>query len=97
MLHTHTSQIRVDCPPHSDAAFPETLANAKLQQQQRHSFQHQQDQVGDQKGTWKKDMMIDCKCHDIKRYSHLFGYKLSIGEGQVLNKHPLIQSSLIQY
>ncbi|TNN86075.1 hypothetical protein EYF80_003492 [Liparis tanakae] len=44
ILLTKTSQIRVDGSPHSYAAFPETLADGKLQQQERHSFQHQQNQ-----------------------------------------------------
>lgn len=53
ILLTDTSQIRTDGPPHSHTAFPEALADGKLQQQERHSLQHQQDQIGHQKGTWK--------------------------------------------
>lgn len=50
-LLTNTSQVRADGPPHSYTACPEALANGKLQQEERSSFQDQQDKVGDHKCT----------------------------------------------
>jgi len=66
ILPTKTSQIRVDGSPHSHTAFPETLADGKLQHQERHSFQHQQNQVGNQKRTWEvENIRILMKIFDL--------------------------------
>lgn len=49
---TNTSQVRVNRSPNSHTAFPEALANGKLEVQQRDPLQHEQDKKGDHKSSW---------------------------------------------
>lgn len=44
--------------PHGDAAFAHVLADADLQEENRHAARHQADEVRDQKRTWKNHTLI---------------------------------------
>lgn len=68
-LPTDASEVGADGSPNPHAAFPQTLANGELQQQERHPFQHEQDQVGNQEGSWTMVMIRSYRTQSVLIYS----------------------------
>lgn len=57
-LPTNSSQVRINRPPYSHAAFPQALTDSKLQVQQWDSFKNQQDEEWNHKCSWKYSIYI---------------------------------------